>query len=227
MSRVHDMGGRFGDGPIPEKDDSEVFHTDWEARALALNLACGALGAWNIDASRHARECLTPKDYAGFTYYEKWLGGLTDILVDSDLLTMEDLDGPPAGPAHSPDPRALKPENVDRAMHAQGSYMRPEGPQAKFRVGDPVRTVPHAQNTLVKGGHTRLPAYAAGRNGTIERLHGNHVFPDSNAHFLGPAPQPLYAVRFTAHDLWGADAEASGDDMVLDLWQSYLLEPSA
>lgn len=232
MSRIHDMGGRYGDGPIPDKDDAEVFHSDWEAHALALNLACGALGAWNIDASRHARECLAPKDYASFSYYEKWVSGLADLLVERGLISNDELTRTSLSDASRPtaspklDPRALKAENVDTAMHTHAPYTRSEGPAAKFQCGDLVQTVPHAQNRHVHGGHTRLPAYAAGRQGVIERVHGNHVFPDSNAHFLGQAPEPLYAVRFTAQELWGSDAEDRGDDMVLDLWQSYLLDPS-
>ena len=63
MSRVHDMGGRFGDGAVVPDDEAERFHTDWHARALALTLASGSLGKWNIDVSRHARECLSPQDY--------------------------------------------------------------------------------------------------------------------------------------------------------------------
>ncbi|MEO0916294.1 MAG: nitrile hydratase subunit beta, partial [Pseudomonadota bacterium] len=49
MSRVHDMGGRYGDGAVlPEAEDAPVFETDWHARALAVTLACGSLGQWNI-----------------------------------------------------------------------------------------------------------------------------------------------------------------------------------
>ena len=44
-------------------------------------------------------------------------------------------------------------------------------------------------------GHTRLPRYARGRTGVIERVHGCHVFPDSNAHGRGEDPQWLYSVR--------------------------------
>ena len=30
MTRIHDMGGRFGDGPVPrEADESKAFSTDW------------------------------------------------------------------------------------------------------------------------------------------------------------------------------------------------------
>ena len=55
-------------------------------------------------------------------------------------------------------------------------------------------------------GHTRLPRYVRGRRGTIERDHGAHVFPDSNAHFQGENPQYLYTVRFAARELWGEAA---------------------
>ena len=74
MSRVHDMGGRFGDGPVkPDDPDTPVFPEDWHARALAVTLACGSLGQWNLDVSRHSRERLSPQDYTRFSYYEKWI----------------------------------------------------------------------------------------------------------------------------------------------------------
>ncbi|MEX0371726.1 MAG: SH3-like domain-containing protein, partial [Tateyamaria sp.] len=93
-----------------------------------------------------------------------------------------------------------------------------------FAVGDVVhiRTMP--ENVMVSGGHTRLPSYAAGTSGTILRLHGAHVLPDSNAHRLGEAPEPLYAVAVRARDLW-AHPEHPDDEVILDLWQSYLSAP--
>jgi nitrile hydratase len=59
------------------------------------------------------------------------------------------------------------------------------------------------------------------RRGTIERDHGAHVFPDSNARFEGERPQFLYTVRFTARELWGAAANPA-DTVHLDLWEDYL-----
>jgi nitrile hydratase subunit beta len=47
------------------------------------------------------------------------------------------------------------------------------------------------------------------------------VLPDTNAHGLGECPEPLYTVAFAAADLWG-EAERDGDEVTLDLWQSYL-----
>ena len=70
-------------------------------------------------------------------------------------------------------------------------------------------------------GHTRLPRYVRGRQGTIERDHGAHVFPDSNSKFEGENPQYLYTVRFAARELWGESANP-GDAVYLDLWEEYL-----
>ena len=55
-----DLGGTTGHGPIEQEREGVVFHHDWEARALALTLAAGAPGGWNIDMSRSAREVRVP-----------------------------------------------------------------------------------------------------------------------------------------------------------------------
>ena len=99
MSRLHDMGGRFGDGsiPVPRDNDNEVtnseptFKYEWHAKAWAITLAAGALGEWNLDISRHYRECLPPKDYINFSYYEKWLAALTNLLIDKKLVSLDEL----------------------------------------------------------------------------------------------------------------------------------------
>ncbi|WP_323776132.1 nitrile hydratase subunit beta [Leisingera sp.] len=222
MTRVHDMGGRFGDGPVvPEPADAPVFAEDWHARALAVTLACGALGQWNIDTSRHARERLSPKDYTRFSYYEKWIAALADLLVEKGVLTRQDLQGKGAAGLHALAERALTAGNVAGALAKGGPADREGGPKPRFSAGQAVRARLPADNALVDGGHTRLPQYAAGARGYILRMHGTHVFPDSSAHGLGEAPEPLYAVRFPARVLW-AHAEHPGDEVVLDLWQSYL-----
>jgi nitrile hydratase len=87
-----------------------------------------------------------------------------------------------------------------------------------------VRTRRRAGNVTVPGGHTRLPRYAAGATGRVLRCHGTHVLPDSAAHGLGDAAEPLYAVAFAASELW-THAEHPRDEVILDLWQSYL-EPA-
>ena len=92
-----------------------------------------------------------------------------------------------------------------------GPAARPPASAARFAVGDRIVTrhgrVDH---------HTRLPAYVSGRAGTIEHVHGVHVFPDTNAHDRGEAPQWLYTVVFEATDLWG-DARP-GDRVSVGAW---------
>ena len=67
MNGPQDLGGQMGLGPVAPEKDEPVFHADWEKRALGLTLSAGALGAWNIDESRHARENRHPVDYLSST----------------------------------------------------------------------------------------------------------------------------------------------------------------
>ena len=221
MTRVHDMGGRFGDGPVVPEPETEVFHADWHSRALAVTLAAGFLGQWNIDYSRHARERLSPKDYARFSYYEKWMAGLADMLVDKGIVTEAELAGTAEVVPSELAQRMRTAEEVPAILAAGGPADRERDVAPTFAPGDPVITRAHPQNVLVEGGHTRLPAYAAGARGRVVMLHGFHVLPDSSAHGLGEAAEPLYAVAFPASELW-AHPEHPRDEVVLDLWQSYL-----
>lgn len=229
MSRLHDMGGRFGDASLAVDGrkaggDEPVFKEQWHGRALAIVIAAGALGKWNIDASRFGRETLPPADYAGFSYYEKWIAGLANMLVMHGLVSAEEIatgkmrDKPAADIAA----KCLKPEMVRPAMAKGGPSARDCDRLPRFATGARVTARPINGNQMVKGGHTRMPDYVTGRTGTIVAYHGTHVLPDSNAHFNGEAPEPLYAVAFVAKDLW-AHPEHPEDQVVLDMWDSYLV----
>ena len=93
MNGAHDLGGMHGLGPInPEPENEEPwFHGEWEKRVFAMTLASGMLGQWNIDTSRHARERQNPADYLKHSYYETWLAGLEKLLVESNLVTADEL----------------------------------------------------------------------------------------------------------------------------------------
>ena len=221
MSRVHDMGGRFGDGPVVPEAEDVKFHADWHPRALAIVLASGSLGKWNIDVSRHSRECLAPKDYTAFSYYEKWMGGLAALLVETGVLTRDELAGQSDAQISELATKKLTADQVAGVLARGGPADRESNVAPVFEVGDTVVTRRIAENVLVSGGHTRLPSYAAGAKGRILKYHGTHVLPDSNAHGLGEAPEPLYAVIFPASELW-QHPEHPRDEVVLDLWQSYL-----
>jgi len=225
MTRVHDMGGRFGDGPVvPEPQGVVPFAAEWHENALALTVAAGALGKWNIDTSRHARETLSPKDYTRYSYYEKWIAALADLLVETGLVDAEELKaGKALVPVTSGD-AVITAQRMATGLAKGSPASRDSDVAPCFDVGQAVRTLRPAANRLVNGGHTRLPSYAAGARGRILRCHGAHVLPDSNAHGLGEAPEPLYAVAFAAGELWAAP-EHPDDEVILDLWQSYM-EPA-
>lgn len=221
MTRTHDMGGRFGDGPVQPEPEGKVFDQDWHARAMAVTVASGTLGQWTIDESRFHRESLAPQDYAMFSYYEKWIAALADLLVAKGVITADEL---AAGQGQGPSPladRCVDPAQMAAILAKGGPTERTQTTAPRFAPGDAVQTCRPAANRLVHGGHTRLPAYAAGARGTILRQQGTHVLPDANAHGIGEAPEPLYAVAFPASELW-ATPEHPGDEVVLDLWESYL-----
>jgi nitrile hydratase subunit beta len=216
MNGVHDMGGMHGLGPVAPESNEPVFHAAWEARVLALTLAAGAWGRSNIDASRHQRELINGADYLRMSYYEKWLAGLIELMVRAGLLTRAEIE---SGRADAGAVRETPPLTANRVggVLARGGPATRDVPAARrFAVGDAVR----ARN-INPVGHTRLPRYARGRLGVVERDHGVHVFPDTNAHGLGEQPRRLYGVRFSARELWGEAASGPGS-VHLDLWDDYL-----
>ena len=216
MNGVHDMGGTHGMGPVTPEADEPVFHEPWEGRVLALNRATVALGKWNIDASRHSIERIQPGDYLRMSYYEKWLVGLVMRLEESGLVTPAELQsGRPAPRAVKATP-PLTAKGVAARTGERGWFERPVNTPPRFAVGQRVRA-----KKINPTGHTRLPRYARGNIGVVDRIHGAHVFPDSNAHFRGENPQHLYSVRFSARELWG-EVAAARDVVYIDLWEDYL-----
>ena len=222
MNGVHDLGGMQDFGPVMPEPNEPVFHADWEGRVLALVLAAGALGKWNIDTSRYAREILPPADYLRMGYYEKWLAGLETNLIAAGLVTRAEIESGKAvpGPMAKPAPLARLAELIAKGTpYDRGPAHGGNAPSPRFAVGQRVRG-----RTINPVGHTRLPRYARGRVGIVETDHGAFVFPDSNAHFEGERPQHLYSVRFEARELWGPDAGAR-DSVTLNLWDDHL-EPA-
>jgi nitrile hydratase subunit beta len=213
-----DLGGEAGHGPVrPEPEDASPFHAEWEARALALTLAMGASGQWNIDMSRAARETLP--NYRDLDYYRIWLAALERLLQERGLVQADELAAGRALHAPRPVTRVLHAGEVAAALSRGSPTERPASGAPRFAVGQAVRTrgasVAH---------HTRLPGYAHGKRGVIERVHGRHVFADSHAQGLGEDPQWLYGVAFDGVELWGAQA-APGLVVAIDAWEPYL-EPA-
>lgn len=209
-----DLGGQPGHGPVTPEPEGELWHAAFEPKALALTLAMGATGAWNIDQSRSARETLP--DYARLSYYRIWLAGIERLMAERGLVGADEVAAGRLLHPPKPLPRKLLADAVPAALAKGSPTDRPAPGPARFAVGDVVRT--RAGHV---GHHSRLPGYAQGKRGTIARLHGAHVFPDSNAQGQGEQPQWLYTVVFDGATLWGADAQP-GLQVSVDAWDSYL-----
>jgi nitrile hydratase beta subunit len=219
MNGVHDMGGMQCFGPVKTENHEPIFHADWEKSALALTLAMGGTGLWNIDEGRSARESLPPSEYMSSSYYQIWLSALEQMMLDRGLITPEELKAGQSQDAAKKIPRVLKAELVAAALAKGAPSDRKTNQVAKFRVGQKVRTI-NFQPT----GHTRLPRYVRGKVGMIVMDHGAHVLPDVHSkgndveHDIG---EYLYTVVFESNDLWGHAGDPR-DRMSVDAWESYL-----
>jgi nitrile hydratase subunit beta len=199
MNGIHDMGGMHGMGPVRPEPEEPVFHERWEGRTYALNRAMSAWRKWNIDQGRHQIEKIPPADYLRMSYYEKWLVRLEQLLVKTGLVTQAEIDSGKAAPGAEKSSPALQVEQVPAvALNRNLASSRDPKVRPRFKTGQQVR----ARNMNPEG-HTRLPRYARGKTGVIDRDHGVHVFPDTSAHGLGEKRQHVYSVRFAARELWG------------------------
>ena len=202
MNGAQDLGGAMGFGPVRAEANEPVFHAPWEARVLAVTLASGGLGEWTIDEGRHAREVLHPALYLNASYYEIWLRGLERLLEAKGLVDKDELaSGRPNGPVATTRRPKMTAAGA-RELIAKGTpYERTPAAPARFAVGAPVRA-----KEMNPVGHTRLPRYARGKLGVVERVHGAHVFPDTSSASKGD-PVWLYTVTFAARELWGEGAD--------------------
>ena len=216
MNGIHDMGGMQDMGSVQEEKNEPVFHHPWEGRVFAMYRATGAWRKWNIDAARYSRELIPPDEYLRMSYYEKWYQGLVDLLTSRGLVTRTEVEtGMPARGSTKVTP-PLTPEQLLESVAKGSPTKRDVSVTPRFQAGQQIR----ARN-INPVGHTRLPRYARGKLGTIERDYGVFVFPDTNAQFLGENPQHLYAVRFSARELWGEQAKRQ-DTVYLSMWDDYL-----
>jgi nitrile hydratase beta subunit len=216
MNGAQDLGGMHGFGPVMPEPNEPVFHAEWEKRSFALTLAMGMPAGWNIDQSRFARENRDPAEYLTMSYYQIWFAALETMLKQRALVAEDEIAAGHSLHERKPVPRILTPGDVLKVLHRGGPTERETNTKALFRPGDKVRA--KNINPLT---HTRLPRYVRGRVGTVERVIGFHVFPDSNASGGGENPQWLYTVVFAGGELWGPDGDPTSAVSV-DAWEPYL-----
>lgn len=207
MNGIHDMGGMTDFGPVPT-DAASPFHADWEKHVAAINRAVPE-ALYTTDEFRDALERLDPIVYLSSTYYERWLAGLERLFLQKGIITREEmtntLDGWRPRPGVAPTPGDSGPMQSDA------------GENPRYRPGDRVRV-----RNANPPGHTRMPRYARGRRGTVDRFLSAQALPDDLVAGRGEHLRPVYAVRFAARELWGEGASPR-DSVVIDLWEDYLL----
>lgn len=216
MNGPHDMGGMQCYGIVEPEKDEPVFHADWEKRALAMTVGMGFAGQWNLDISRFNRESLPADFYLTKSYYQIWLAGLQNLMLQRDMVTSHELK---TGELEMPGievKRVVSPYEMPAALAAGGPVSRESSVEPGFGIGEQVLTL-----NINPQGHTRLPRYVRGKVGQIISVQGHHVFPDSNAKGEGENPEWLYSVRFDAQELFGEEAE-EGNTVMVDCWGSYL-----
>ena len=220
MNGVHDMGGQQGFGPVLLEKAEPLFHANWESRAMAITVAMGASGQWNIDLSRSARESLPPAIYLSSSYYEIWIRALEKLMLERNMVTQAELQAGQQLTAPVKVSKVLNIGNVDAALKAGSPTERPIDQPALFKVGQKVRAL-----NMHPQGHTRLPRYVRGHVGTIVSLHGGHVMPDQHTlRALPPfkvAVEWLYTVVFDGPTLWGSGTDPRLE-VTVDAWESYL-----
>jgi nitrile hydratase len=218
MDGVHDLGGKEGFGPIDVNEPEVPFHYAWEGRMWSIEELTGAAG-WTIDWWRHVRELIEPSDYLTRRYFDQWMQTQTAALIDSGIITLEEITSPDIRSAPSPTGSPMQRSDVVAMVASFAKdYSREIDVAPTFTTGDRVRA-----RLMGATGHTRLPAYVRGRVGEICAHHGAHILPDASARGEKRA-EHLYSVAFRADALW---PEASGrpDRIFLDLWESYLEQP--
>ena len=222
MDGIHDLGGMDGFGHVDVEEDEPVFHAPWEGWVYSLQVAGMGTGAFNVDEFRHSIERLPPAEYLESSYYERWLAGVEQLFYEKGVLDPDAVEAREAalasGEATFPDdPDVDAYGEIAAGLRETFDVERPER-EPTFAAGDRVRV-----RNRHPDGHTRCPGYVRRAEGVVEAVRGTEVLPDARAHG-GDDAEPVYNVRFSAEELWGAE-EAEGGGVHLDLWERYL-EPA-
>ncbi len=203
MNGIHDMGGMHGFGKVEAPPSEAPFHAEWEGRVLALSRVMQATGEWNIDIGRYWIETLPPAEYLRSSYYRKWFLRLERLCLARGLVTEQEVaDGHASAPA-KPVKRVVSGDDAAALLVRKNFDLAPQAP-ARFQVGQRVTT-----RNIHPASHTRLPRFARGRTGTVERIQGCHVYPDAIVADGVERPEWLYTVTFDGPELWGPDADPS------------------
>jgi nitrile hydratase len=211
MTRINDVGGLTGFGPVPDRDEPSPFPQEWNRTICGLVMAYSATGRATEATIRDAVDRMAPADYLQASPWERWVVGLTAIAVEHGVVTSEELVARAGGPVPVSTPREDVPPDHE-VLRSGATLEQVFEPGARVRVRE---WHPH--------GHTRCPRYAQGRTGVVVRRNTPHALPDLEVATGEQRLEPTYCVRFTARELWGEGA-SDNESVHLDLYASYLVE---
>ena len=201
MDGIHDLGGIEGFGPVVADAREPVFASEWEARAWGVTMGTFVLGLSNGAQFRHSIERMDPAHYLTSRYYEHWVTSVATRLVETDRVTVAELEARAGGP-------------VPLARPMGALDLGPAMATSSFVVGDRVRVIAGSRR-----GHTRCPRYVRDKPGIVVRIDRPSALPDLE--LAGEQrKESIYSVAFEATDLWGLGAEHH--TVHVDLWASYL-----
>lgn len=88
---------------------------------------------------------------------------------------------------------------------------------AKFEAGQRVRIADRTPPV-----HHRVPTYAKGKTGVVERVCGMHGEPEKFIRGDGLPAQRIYRVRIPQHELWKGYAGTAGDQLEIEIFEHWL-----
>ena len=90
---IHDFGGVEPDASAPiDRSEHELTDFDKSVDALVNLLALPDCRLVRVDELRRAIESLSEAEYRGLAYYQKWLRGMTDLLIEKGVLSRAEIE---------------------------------------------------------------------------------------------------------------------------------------
>jgi len=106
MRGIHDMGGLQA-GPVERVEHDYQL---WEKRVDALMVLLSGKRRFTVDELRKGIESLPGDAYEKLTYYERWMGSISQALIHRGTITVEEVRAKLADIEKRPDgPKAGKP----------------------------------------------------------------------------------------------------------------------
>jgi len=196
-SRVHDLGGLVGLGPINRTEHNWKY---WEKQIDAIAYLLWDAGTMNVHSFRRWVESMTKEHYNNASYYEKWTYAVAQSLLEEKIITQQELD------------------------HKMSVELEEEKPI--FAVGDLVQVKSENLLSRWRKPHLRTPGYLFGKQGIIERSCGVYTNPELAAFHCLSANQPMYRVRFNQMDVWPQYSGEKSDTIDVEVFQHWLEAPT-